>query len=129
MASLTPWHVSFGLRLRKARRRARYSTRHVSRIIEDRFQLQLSHGSIARIERGEQRLSIGMLGVLCSIYEIPPLQVAVGVEPPDDATWHLLVRAGLEQRVVGGIVWLEQMLDHGFARVDPDQLPAVGEAD
>ncbi|MDX1394861.1 MAG: helix-turn-helix transcriptional regulator [Gemmatimonadota bacterium] len=129
MSSLTPWHVSFGFRLRKARRRARYSTRHVSRIIEERFQLQLSHGSIARIERGEQRVSVGMLVVLCAIYEVPPLEVAVGVEPPDDATWHALVRAGLEHRVVAGLVWLEQMLDHGFARVDADSLRTADGSD
>ena len=72
---LTPWHVSFGLRLRQARKRARYSTRHVAKLIEKRFQLALSHGSIARIERGEQRLSIGMLCVLCSIYEVAPIDV------------------------------------------------------
>ena len=113
---LTPWHVSFGLRLRQARERARYSTRQVSTLLERRYQLQLSHGSLARIERGEQRISVGVLGVLCEIYEIAPLQVSMGGDPDEETTWHVLVRAGLERQVVPGVVWLEQMLDHGYAR-------------
>jgi transcriptional regulator with XRE-family HTH domain len=107
---LTPWHVSFGLRLRQSRERARYSTRQVSKL------LKLSHGSLARIERGEQRVSVGILGVLCEIYEVAPLKIAVGAEPGEDSTWNTLVRAGLERQVVSGVVWLEQMLDHGHAR-------------
>jgi transcriptional regulator with XRE-family HTH domain len=113
---LTPWHVSFGLRLRQSRERARYSTRQVSKLLERRYQLKLSHGSLARIERGEQRVSVGILGVLCEIYEVAPLKIAVGAEPGEDSTWNTLVRAGLERQVVSGVVWLEQMLDHGHAR-------------
>lgn len=113
---LTPWHVSFGLRLRQSRERARYSTRQVSKLLERRYQLKLSHGSLARIERGEQRVSVGILGVLCEIYEVAPLTIAVGTELAEDSTWNTLVRAGLERQVVGGVVWLEQMLDHGYAR-------------
>jgi transcriptional regulator with XRE-family HTH domain len=92
----------------------------VAKLIEQRFQLGLSHGSIARIERGEQRLSVGMLAVLCSIYDVPPIEVAVGLEARDDAIWHTLVRAGLKEEVVAGVVWLEQMLDHGYAKLRRD---------
>ncbi|MDH3733493.1 MAG: helix-turn-helix domain-containing protein, partial [Gemmatimonadota bacterium] len=66
LTPITPWHVSFGLRLRRAREEARYSTRQVAALVEERFQLKLSHGSLARIERGEQRISVGMVGVLCA---------------------------------------------------------------
>lgn len=117
--TLTPWHVSFGLRLRAARESARYSTRQVARLIEHRFRLHLSHGSIARIERGEQRLSVGMLGVLCAIYDVAPVEIAVGVDPPENPTWATAVGAGLERQVVAGVVWLEQMLDHGDTRSKP----------
>ncbi|MFV1986978.1 MAG: multiprotein-bridging factor 1 family protein [Gemmatimonadota bacterium] len=121
---ITPWHQSFGLRLRQARKQARYSTRQVARLIKNRFQLQLSHGSLARIERGEQRVSIGMLAVLSEIYETAPFEIAVGVDPGEDAPWPLLVRAGLERQAVAGVVWLEQMLDHGSSDVGPDARPA-----
>ena len=120
---ITPWHRSFGLRLRQARKRARYSTRQVARLIKERFQLQLSHGSLARIERGEQRVSIGMLAVLSEIYETAPIEIAVGVDPGEDAPWHVLVRAGLERQAVAGVVWLEQMLDHGSSDMGPDTRP------
>jgi transcriptional regulator with XRE-family HTH domain len=106
--------------LRQARERVRYSTRQVSRLLERRYQLKLSHGSLARIERGEQRISVGVLGVLCEIYEVAPLQIAVGTDPGEDSTWNTLVRAGLDRQVVGGVVWLEQMLDHGYARDQTD---------
>ena len=117
--AITSWHLSFGIRLRQARERARYSTRQISALVEDRYQLQLSHGSLARIERGEQRISVGLLGVLCDLYRVAPIEVLVGAKPAVDAPWLVLARAGLEQRVVAGIVWAEQMLDHGSA-AEPD---------
>lgn len=126
---LTPWHVSFGLRLRLARKQARYSTRQVAKLIDRRFQLALSHGSIARIERGEQRLSVGMLGVLCAIYEVAPIEVAVGIEAREDAPWERLVRVGLEHDVVAGVVWLEQMLDHGYTEPRSDSAASSADTD
>ena len=122
---ITPWHISFGLRLRQAREKARYSTRQVATLIEERYQLQLSHGSLARIERGEQRISVGLMAVLCDIYGVAPMEVAVGSELGDDLPWHRLIRAGLHEDVVSGIVWFEQMLDHGHSHHDPAGEAAV----
>lgn len=120
---ITPWHASFGMRLRRARNRARYSTREVAAELRARFHLQLSHGSLARIERGEQRISVGLLGALCELYDVAPVEVAVGADPDDGSGWYEQVRDGLDASTRDGLVWLEQMLANGFAVSGPDAGP------
>ena len=61
-----------------------------------------------------------MVGVLCDIYGVVPAEIAIGVELGEDVLWHQLVKAGLERKVVSGIVWFEQMLDHGSSHLESE---------
>ena len=110
--TFTPFHVSLGIRLRQARQAARYSTRTVADEIRERYQLDISHTSLARIERAEQQISVGMFCVLCDIYGVAPGKIALG-ETADPKPYEALLREGLVEHAVAGIVLLEQLLENG----------------
>ena len=102
-----------GHRLRLAREKERWSLRGAAAELETRWGVQTSVSTLARIERGEQKLSLSMLAYFAVLYNTnsDKLLFDAGSVVVDELMDELGLTAEQGDRVATLVAWLSAYLE------------------
>jgi len=102
-----------GNRLRLAREKERWSLRAAAAELEARWGVQVSVSTMARIERGEQRLSLSMLAYLAVLYNTRTDKLLFNTESKiiDDLMDELGLTMEQGHRIGILVAWLSAYLE------------------